>query len=405
MNFNPFKNIGPATLIAAAFIGPGTITICTLAGVNFGFALLWTMLLSIFGTIILQEMAARLGLIYQSDLASAIRKEIKSPIIRNISIGLIISAIIIGNSAYQGGNISGGVMGLSTLIPNFNANILGHEFNLLLLILSFLAFIILYIGNYKILERILITLVLLMSISFVIAAFITKPDLQLLFKGMFIPSFPEGSLLMILGLIGTTVVPYNLFLHSSIVQKRWSKTSDLRKVRKDTIVSILLGGFVSMAVIIAAASAKGGTVENMADLATTLTPLYGKFANVLLGFGMFAAGLTSAITAPLAAAFVAKGCLGWKGEMKSVQFRSIWIFVLLCGTLIAIIGKKPIAIIYFAQITNALLLPMIVIFLIWVMNRSAIVGKFKNNIYQNFFGALVLFLTLVLLIKTISTFL
>jgi NRAMP (natural resistance-associated macrophage protein)-like metal ion transporter len=104
---NIFKNIGPGTLVAAAFIGPGTVTLCTLAGVNFGFNLLWAMLLSIIATIVLQEMAARLGIISQKGLSEVIREEIKKPFLRKGITILILSAVVVGNASYEAGNISG----------------------------------------------------------------------------------------------------------------------------------------------------------------------------------------------------------------------------------------------------------------------------------------------------------
>jgi len=156
-----------------------------------------------------------------------------------------------------------------------------------------------------------------MSISFLITAIVTKPNVLEILKGMLVPKFPEKSLLTIIGLIGTTVVPYNLFLHASLVKERWHKKEDVSFVRKDTIVSITLGGLISMAIIVSAAAIPFGSISNAADLAKGLAPLYGQFAKYFLALGLFAAGITSAITAPLAAAYVAKGCLSWKGGLKS----------------------------------------------------------------------------------------
>ena len=113
-----FKNIGPGPLVAAAFIGPGTVTLCSIAGVNFGYALLWAMVLSILATIVLQEMAARLGIVSQKGLSEIIRSEIKNPVLRGFAIILILSAIVIGNAAYEAGNISGGALGMQTLFGN-----------------------------------------------------------------------------------------------------------------------------------------------------------------------------------------------------------------------------------------------------------------------------------------------
>ncbi|MBT8385313.1 MAG: Nramp family divalent metal transporter, partial [Bacteroidia bacterium] len=177
------KNIGPGTLVAAAFIGPGTVTLCTLAGVNFGLTLLWAMVLSIIATIVLQEMAARLGIISQKGLSEVIREEIKNPLVRKVTIFLILSAIVIGNAAYEAGNISGGILGLETIVPNNKIDIGGYSLNILSIVIGMIAFILLYIGNYKFLERALIGLVLLMSFSFLITAIMTKPDMLAVLKG------------------------------------------------------------------------------------------------------------------------------------------------------------------------------------------------------------------------------
>jgi NRAMP (natural resistance-associated macrophage protein)-like metal ion transporter len=391
-----FKNIGPGTLVAAAFIGPGTVTLCTIAGVNFGFNLLWAMMLSIFATIVLQEMAARLGIISQKGLSEVIREEIRIPFLKHFVTILILSAIVVGNASYEAGNISGGVLGLETVLGETYLDLGAFSINLISVLIGIIAFILLYIGNYKVLEKTLIALVLVMSISFVITAIVTKPDIMAIFKGALVPNFPEKSLLTIIGLIGTTVVPYNLFLHASLVKERWNKKEDLSFAKKDTIVSIILGGLVSMAIIISAAGIQATTITNASDLAKGLAPLYGEFAKYFLSLGLFAAGITSAITAPLAAAYVAKGCLGWKVDLKSKQFRLVWIIVLLIGVVFSSIGIKPIEIIKFAQIANGMLLPIIAGILLWIMNKKSVLGNYANSKLQNIFGFIILLATIFL---------
>lgn len=393
---NLSKNIGPGTLVAAAFIGPGTVTLCTLAGVNFGFNLLWAMVLSIVATIVLQEMAARLGIISQKGLSEIIRSEIKNPIINRLMILLILSAIVIGNASYEAGNISGGILGLETILGEIKVSLGSFDLNILTLLIGVIAFVLLYIGNYKFLERALITLVVLMSVSFVITAIITKPDFIEIIKGAFVPSYPEGSLLMIIGLIGTTVVPYNLFLHASLVKEKWNKKEDLKAVRKDTVISIILGGLVSMAIMISAASIIDGEINNAADLAKSLAPLYGDFAKYFLAIGLFAAGITSAITAPLAAAYVVKGCFGWKAGLKSAKFRLIWGTILLLGVVFSSLGFKPIEIIKFAQVANGILLPVIAGVLLWVVNKKAVLGNYTNSTLQNILGFVIVIATIFL---------
>ncbi len=378
---NRLKNIGPGVLVAAAFIGPGTVTACSFAGAKFGYALLWALAISTIATIVLQEMAARAGLVTRKGLAALIRAALPNPWFRKLMLGIIFSAIVIGNAAYEAGNLTGGVLGLQTIIPE---ETVGRE--IWLLVLGLMAAIILYIGNYKFLERVLVLLVLVMSLSFLITAIASGPDWGAILTGLFTFQRPEGSLWLVLGLVGTTVVPYNLFLHASIVQKKWSSPADLPAVKFDTATAILLGGLVSMAVLLCAIPLAGSTLNNAGDLARGLEPLLGSYARNFLGIGLFAAGLTSAITAPLAASYVAAGCFGWSNSMDNAKFRMVWALVLLLGVASSFLKIKPLEIIQFAQIANGLLLPLIAGILLWVMNQENLLGKYKNTFWQNLLG-------------------
>ncbi|TNJ42964.1 Nramp family divalent metal transporter [Tamlana fucoidanivorans] len=397
-----FKNMGPGPLVAAAFIGPGTVTVCTLAGVGFGYTLLWAMVLSILATIVLQEMAARLGIVAQKGLSEIIRTEIQHPIIKLFVVLLILSAIVIGNAAYQAGNISGGVLGLETVLEHQNITVNNLTINPLNIILGVCAFALLYLGNYKVLEKVLISLVLLMSLSFLYTAIVTKPNIVEVLQGALIPIFPEGSLLTIIALIGTTVVPYNLFLHASLVKEKWHSEKDLKWARRDTVLSVILGGIVSICIIVSATAIQATEINNATDLAKGLEPLYGSYAKYFLGIGLFAAGITSAITAPLAAAYVATGCLGWARHMKGFQFRMVWMGVLLLGVCISSLGINPIEIIKFAQVANGILLPVIVGFLIWIMNKHSVLGLYKNKLWQNILGGFILIFSIFLSMATLN---
>ncbi len=391
------KNSGPGALVAAAFIGPGTVTVCTIAGVRFGYDLLWAMVLSTIATIVLQEMSARIGIITQKGLADVIRQELTQPLVKGIVLTLIMAAIVVGNAAYEAGNISGGRLGLETLLADSNPG----ASRFLSLLIGAAAFVLLYIGNYKILERALVSLVVLMSLAFVTTAMMTRPDLSAMFKGLFVPSLSDASLLTVVGLIGTTVVPYNLFLHASLVKEKWQTQADLHHARKDTVIAVALGGLVSIAIIISAASANTETIASAADLARGLEPLFGSFARYFLSIGLFAAGITSAITAPLAAAYVANGCLGWDGNLKSRNFRIVWMLVLALGVVFSSLGISPIEIIQFAQIANGIALPIVVGIILWIMNRKAVLGAHVNSHFQNFCGLVIFAVTIMLGIRAI----
>ena len=384
-----YRDIGPGILIAAAFIGPGTVTLCTIAGASFGYSLIWAIILSTFSTIILQEMSLRIGLFTRMNLAQVLRNNIKSLFLNRFLLILIICSILIGNAAYEAGNITGASLGLSAIINN-------QSINYFPLIIGLVAFIVLYQGDYKILERSLISLVLIMSISFFITAIMTKPNLTLLVKGAIRPNINSNNLVVVLGLIGTTVVPYNLFLHSSLVSEKWKSIDKLKVARFESFISILIGGLVSLSIIITAASVNNQEITGVIDLAKGLEPLYGKFAIYFLGIGLFASGITSSITAPLAAAYVAKSCFGWGDSLKSKKFRFVWILILLIGVIISMLNINPIEIIKFAQFSNSLLLPIIAIILLWLINNRNIISNKYNYKYQNLLGSIIVIITIIL---------
>ena len=267
--------------------------------------------------------------------------------------------------------------------------------------IGLVAFVLLYLGNYKVIERALVVMVILMSLSFLITAIMTKPNLSAVFKNMILPNFPEKSILTIVGIIGTTVVPYNLFLHASLAKTKWHSKSDITFARKDTIIAVVLGGIVSICIIISASAIQTENITSAADLAKGLEPLFGVNAKYFLSIGLFAAGITSSITAPLAAAYVATGCLGWKADLKSLPFRAVWMFIVLLGVVFSSIGFKSIEIIKFAQVANGLLLPIIAGFLLWVVNKSSVLGTYKNSKVQNLLGVIILLITIFLGMKGI----
>ena len=132
-----------------------------------------------------------------------------------------------------------------------------------------------------------------------------------------------------------------------------------------------------------------------------IEPLFGVNSKYILAIGLFSAGITSAITAPLAAAYVVSGCMGWTVSMKDVKFKLVWISILLIGVLSSSSGLKSIEIIKFAQIANGILLPVIAGLLIWIVNKESVLGKFKNSKWQNLIGITILIITFFLGLKSI----
>jgi len=371
---------------------------CTIAGSQFGFALLWALLLSILITIFLQTTAVRIGIISQKSLSNAIVSQFDNKIIRIISIIVILSAILVGNIAYEAGNISGGVLGLETVFGSIKFSNGGNVYSL---IIGFIAFVILFLGNNRILERILMLLVLFMSLAFLLTAIKIGFDFKSFLAGIFIPTFPDNSLLIIMGLIGTTVVPYNLFLHVSLAKEKWKSSDKLKEAKIDTFIAVIVGGFISMCIIISSTSIGIENLNSAVDLAKGIEPVFGNFSKQLISFGLFAAGLTSAITAPLAAAYVTCGCLNWKTDLKSFNFRIIWFIVLLVGVVCSSLNISSIEIIKFAQVANGILLPSVTFFLILIANSKKVLGNYANGWVHNIISLFVFIITLTLGVKSI----
>lgn len=387
------RRFGPGMLVAAAFIGPGTVTTASIAGANFGFVLMWALLLSIIVTFVLQEMSSRLGIVSGLGLSEALRSSINNHFLKAFLMILIVSALGIGNAAFEVGNITGAAIGLSQIS---NLSISSS-----VLIVGILVLILLGTRIFKMLEQILTVLVVIMSLLFLLTMITIEIDYSKLLRGLFIPTVTASSLLTIMALIGTTVVPYNLFLHADASKRKWKDqevTQALNNSRADTAISIGLGGLITLAIMSTSAVAFFGSSMEISseNLARQLEPILGSYSSYIFNFGLFVAGITSAVTAPLAASIAVTEALGWKNDPSSFRFKLVWIIILLIGLLFAYFGTKPLQAILFAQATNALLLPFLALFLFYVVNNSRLMGSHKNTITINMI-ALIIIMAVVLL--------
>ncbi len=386
-----FREIGPGALVAAAFIGPGTVTVCTLAGAGFGYALLWALVFATVATIVFQEMAGRLGAAARSGLGQALRQTLGRSAWRWPLYALIMVALYAGNAAYEAGNLSGAALGAEAVLDS------RVSFEATVLTICTIAALALLRGTYRQLERLLIGLVVLMAIAFVGTFAVTRPDFTAMLRGLLVPRIPDGGLVMVLALIGTTVVPYNLFLHASAAKARWAGADDLAAARTDTVLSVGVGGLVSIFIVSTASAslfAQGLAARNAADMAIQLEPLFGSIAKYLLGIGLLAAGFSSALTAPLATAFAVTELTGSQDSHGQLAFRGIALSVLLIGCVFALSGIQPITIILSAQFANGLLLPIVAAFLLYTMNDRQLLGEHVNGRTANALGGLVFLVSL-----------
>ncbi len=396
-----FSIFGPGMIITASFVGPGTVTTMTQGGAGFGYSLLWAVVFSIIATIALQEMVARLALVTNEGLGEAIRDIFNHQLLKLITVWFSMIAVAVGCAAYISGDLLGTSLGAAYLLgipENYIAPVIGIV--ILLIGLS---------GSYDLIEKVMTVLVLIMGIIFITTVIVIQPDFGAVLKGAFIPSIPNGSLLTIIALIGTTVVPYNFFIHASSIHERFNGIKDLRIVRIDTIVAIGLGGLISAAILITTGTLiHGKEVTSLVELSEPLKPILGDLAPIFMSVGLFSASLSSAIASPMGAAATISSCLRWKGGVKSKKYRLVFAIVIFIGIITSSLGFEPLEVLLIAQALNGIILPLIAILIFVILNKKNMMGKFANGIVLNIIGLFVVlvvsFLGVYSLIDAIQSF-
>lgn len=356
---------GPGAMVAAAFIGPGTLTTAATAGASTGVALLWAVAFSIFATWVLQGLVVSVSLATDRDLAQLIRDRQAESKIWLVMASLVILAIGFGNAAYQSGNIAGAAVGLGVLLPLPKMAIV--------LALASLAGLLIALNNYRLIERVLVLLVALMAAIFVGLALWLLPEVWntgRMTTGVDVAD--DGNLKLVLALIGTTVVPYNLFLHSrAVLERRCSQPEEpTEALQRESTAAIVVGGVITVAVVIVAAAllTSEDARQALPALATALENKVpgGKY---LLALGLLGAGLTSAIAAPVAAGWAVCGVMGWSTHRSARGFKAVAMLVLCTGTFFAAFADRPSVLIVTAQAANALLLPIVAFTMILLARR------------------------------------
>ncbi len=381
------------SVIAAAFIGPGTITTAASAGTGFGYLLMWALVFSTIACMVLQEASARITAVSGRNLGEALRIYLFDTRLGRATVYLVLTAILLGCAAYETGNILGAVAGVSLIfdLPGWQVT----------LAIGASAFTLFWFGTIHQIARVMGLVVAFMGVCFLTTALVIRPPLTEMAQGALIPSFPAGSEMLILALIGTTVVPYNLFLGSGLAH-----TQSLREMRLSLSIAIGLGGIISIAVLIVGASIAGTfTFEALADeLAASL----GAWAAAMLGLGLFAAGFTSAVTAPLAAAITARSTLdpdrqstAWDEEGRG--FRAVWMGILLIGIGFGLAQVQPVPAIILAQALNGVILPLVAVFLLIMVNNIRLMSaETVNSLRFNLLMGLVVFITVIIGISNVA---
>ncbi len=393
-----FADMGPAAIVTSAFIGPGTITTTTVAGVNYRYELLWAILFSGLALLILMEMSSRIGIISNHDIAEAATASFpNSKIAKVVIVGLIVITLFATAFGFEAGNLIGGSLGLADAlnIPQWAGALL----------LGGATFYAVVVGTAKTLEKIMSLFVGLMGIIFVVTMLLVNPNYGEVLTGFIPTSIPEGAGVNIIALIGTTLIGINLLMQAVTAAEKWHTPEDLEASKFDTGFNVGIGILITAAIIITSGTVLYGTgtvVDSPLVFSQMLEPVLGSYARIIGSVGIAAAGLSSAIATPLILKVVLTRIFRW--EENDIKARMAGGAAVIFGTIFAAFGTSPTQIIIFASALSGLFLPIVAVLIMIAANNKELLGEYKNSVTQNIFGGFATLITLGLGINSLLSF-
>lgn len=375
------KAIVPGIITAALVFGPSKMTITSRLGADYGYSMLWIVVLAIFFMMVFTSMGARTGEVSNASLLTQIRNKWGNKITMLIGTG-----VFLVTTSFQAGNSIGVGIAVSeaTKTPVWWWVVL---FNLLGIGLLF------FRSFYKTLEKLMIALVAIMLFSFVSTLFLVKPSVTSIVTGL-VPHVPEGSEGLLIAFVASCFSIVGAFYQSYLEQENRSAGSPIRKSKSST--GILLLGIMSAVVIICAAAVlhpQGKSVKSAAEMSGVLAPLFGSYAANLFLAGLFGASFSSLIGNATVGGSLLGDALGIGSKLNNVKVKGLIALVMIAGAAIALaFGKLPLELIIFAQSVTIFLVPLIGFAMYAVANDPAIMGKQVNNLFYKVAGAIGLLL-------------
>jgi Mn2+/Fe2+ NRAMP family transporter len=372
--------LGPGFITANVDNDPGGILTYSQAGAEFGYQLLWTLIPTTIALIVIQEMAARMGAITGKGLSDLIREEF----------GLratFFTMLVLGLADF--GNIISEFAGLAS-----GMGIFGISKYLVVPIGAAAVWALIVRGRYKPVERILI-LASLVYFAYPISAFLAKPDWDLALKQTFLPTLSSNPtyLVMIVGLIGTTITPWMQFYLQAAVVERGVDQRHYNLCRLDVIMGCIFTDVIAFFIVVACGAtvfhSEHHEITDVAQAAMALRPVAGKFASLLFAVGLVNASLLSAAILPLATSYNICEGLGFESGLdKRFSEAPIfyWLYTLLIGggAAFVLIPNLPLLkLILISQVANGILLPFVLVYMLLLVNRPRLMGAYKNKPWQN----------------------
>lgn len=376
-----FKYIGPGLLVTVGFIDPGNWASNFAAGADFGYSLLWVITLSTIMLIVLQHNVAHLGIVTGLCLSEAATKYTPKWVSRPI-LGTAVLASISTSLA----EILGGAIALEML---FDIPIIWGS-----LLTAFFVTIMLFTNSYKRIERSIIAFVSVIGLSFLYELFLVDIDWPLAARSWVTPSIPEGSLLVIMSVLGAVVMPHNLFLHSEVVQSREYNKKDDASIRKllkyefyDTLFSMGVGWAINSAMILLAAAtffANHIGVDELQQAKSLLEPLLGNQAATIFALALLMAGISSTVTSGMAAGSIFAGMFGESYHVKDVHSRVGILLSLGIALVVILFIENPFQGLIVSQMILSIQLPFTIFLQVGLTSSKRVMGQYANSRWSSF---------------------
>lgn len=376
-----FKYIGPGLLVTVGFIDPGNWASNFAAGADFGYSLLWVITLSTIMLIVLQHNVAHLGIVTGLCLSEAATKYTPKWVSRPI-LGTAVLASISTSLA----EILGGAIALEML---FDIPIIWGS-----LLTAFFVTIMLFTNSYKRIERSIIAFVSVIGLSFLYELFLVDIDWPLAARSWVTPSIPEGSLLVIMSVLGAVVMPHNLFLHSEVVQSREYNKKDDASIRKllkyefyDTLFSMGVGWAINSAMILLAAAtffANHIGVEELQQAKSLLEPLLGNQAATIFALALLMAGISSTVTSGMAAGSIFAGMFGESYHVKDVHSRVGILLSLGIALVVILFIENPFQGLIISQMILSIQLSFTIFLQVGLTSSKRVMGQYANSRWSSF---------------------
>lgn len=388
------SSLGPAFITAALVLGPGSLTVSSIIGANFGYHLIWAVAMAAIFMMVFTEMSARIGMASNQTLLTTIRQKYGKIVTILVGIGAFLVT-----ASFQAGNAIGSGVALGVLT--------GTSQNFWTILFTLVAISLLFFKDfYKILEKLMLVLVVIMLFSFLTTLIIAKPSFTGIIGGL-VPSIPNGSLLLMIALFATTFSIVGAFYQSYLVQEKGWNQSNMKEGMKESYSGIIILGLISGMVMMSAAAVllpQGIAIKSVTDMGKSLEPLYGSWATVIFMIGLWGAAVSSLVgNATIGGALLADA-LGLGSKLSDKAVRYCIIAVMAIGAIVAVaFGRIPVQLITLAQAVTIIVVPLIGVALYMVANDKKVMGEFKNSSTKNIIGLIGLLVLLVLAGNTVRS--